>query len=257
MITSVDQLGDTIRLEDFPKRIVSLVPSQTELLFDLGLGDRVVGITKFCVHPTKWYKTKTRVGGTKSVDLERVKYLNPDLIIANKEENQKEQIEALRKVAPIWISDIYNLDDSLDMIHSIGELCGVDQRASELIQRIVSEFCQLPQMSGTVAYYIWKSPYMLAGKSTFIDNMLSQIGLTNAVDLERYPVVDREEVTSDFVFLSSEPYPFNEEHVKEWEDLFPTSKVVVVDGEYFSWYGSRLVKAPNYFKELTRKLNQT
>src|ERR1700741_3198050 len=107
----IDQTGRKISIPQIPQRIISLVPSQTELLFDLGLDKEVVGITKFCVHPPEWFQTKTRVGGTKQLKIDLIKQLQPDLIIANKEENVKEQIEELEKHFPVWISDVNNLED--------------------------------------------------------------------------------------------------------------------------------------------------
>ena len=118
-------MNRTIRLGATPRRIVSLVPSQTELLYDLGLEERVVGITKFCIHPKEWYRSKVRIGGTKNVNFDKVKTLRPDLIIGNKEENFKEDIEALEEIAPVWMSDIFTLDDSLEMINQLGSVLNV------------------------------------------------------------------------------------------------------------------------------------
>lgn len=123
-------------LQQLPRRIVSLVPSQTELLYDLGLEEETVGITKFCIHPEAWFRSKARVGGTKNVDIDKVRALQPDLIIANKEENVKEQIEALADIAPVWVSDIQDLDDALDMIRSIGHITGRQEKA-ELIAKLI------------------------------------------------------------------------------------------------------------------------
>ena len=127
-----DQLGRTVKLNDFPKRIVSLVPSQTELLFDLGLEDNVVGITKFCIHPASWIKSKHRVGGTKNLNFKAIEKLKPDLIIANKEENTQSEIERLMNLYPVWISDIGNLDDALRMIVDVGELTHTKESAIEM-----------------------------------------------------------------------------------------------------------------------------
>src|SRR5690554_6144585 len=135
-----DQLGNTIHLEKEPMRIISLVPSQTELLYHLGLGDRVIGITKFCIHPDEWFRTKERIGGTKDVNIEKVAQLSPDLIIGNKEENTKQDIEALRKIAPVWVTDIYDLSDSVEMITQISEICNVKQRGLEIANQIQINF---------------------------------------------------------------------------------------------------------------------
>lgn len=255
-----DQLGDEIEISQEPKRIVSLVPSQTELLFDLGLDDRVVGITKFCVHPKNWFNSKMRIGGTKDVDIEKVKSLKPDLIIGNKEENTLKDIKVLREIAPVWMSDVNNLEQSIEMIMSVGEICNVSQKALYISNQITEKFDAL-ELNGkgkSVLYFIWKNPYMVAAKDTFIDSILSnQLGLNNLMSNQsRYPSIELNDFSPepDFIFLSTEPYPFKEKHLKEMNELFPKAKVTLVDGEYFSWYGSRLIGAPSYFKKLFKEL---
>ena len=118
----IDQMHREVKIDSPPKRIVSLVPSQTELLYDLGLQDNIVGQTLFCIHPADKHKTKTIIGGTKKLKLELILALQPDLIIGNKEENEQQQIEYLMQNATVWMSDIYTLSDSLEMIKSIGEI---------------------------------------------------------------------------------------------------------------------------------------
>ena len=254
-----DQLGNKIERKSY-ERIVSIVPSQTELLYELGLGDRVVGITKFCIHPNGWYTTKVRVGGTKNVAIDRVAALAPDLIIGNKEENDKGNIAALKEIAPVWMSDIYTLDDSYTMIQQMGQVLAVERQAQAIIQKIKNEFTDLkPFGKGKrCLYLIWRKPYMAAAKNTFIDYVLTDVlGFTNALEKEeRYPEVKLTQLgeAPDYIFLSSEPYPFKEKHIEELVALFPASKVILVDGELFSWYGSRLRHAPTYFKELMNKL---
>lgn len=257
MIQSTDQLGNVIELPDFPKRIVSIVPSQTELLFDLGLHDEVVGITKFCIHPDEWFRTKTRVGGTKAVSLDKVKALQPDLIIGNKEENFKENIEELAAIAPVWMSDIFNLNDAVAMIREIGGLTNRKVKSEFIAQSIVDGFNALDQVETdlTCSYYIWKNPYMVAGKQTFIETMMPFCGLKNGVATERYPELDEHLVETDVILLSSEPYPFKEADVKYMKEKFPNSFVKIVDGEIFSWYGSRLLMAPAYFRDLKEEIN--
>lgn len=251
----VDQMGREVLLKNVPKRIVSLVPSQTELLFDLGLQDEVIGITKFCIHPHSWYKSKKRVGGTKKVSIPFVEDLNPDLIIANKEENTLEDIRLLEKIAPVWISDIISLDDALEMIQQIGIIVNRPNEAEKIgidIRKSLDTAASIG-MGKSVLYFIWKEPYMCAGKDTFIDAMLSQIGLNNLVSASRYPTFESPFQLSkppDLVLLSSEPYPFNSSDLLEMKKLFPKSEVLIVDGEMFSWYGSRLRKASSYFKSL-------
>ncbi len=248
-----DQINHLIRLEQKPKRIISLVPSQTELLYYLNLEEEVVGITKFCVHPETWFRTKKRVGGTKKVDFEAVKALKPDLIIANKEENLKSDIEQLQLDYQVYTSDIYNLSDACIMMKNIGQVFQKQDEVQSLIKVINNNFETLTQFENkTVLYLIWYKPYMAAGTATFINTMLNACGLTN-IDQEnlRYDEVTTEKIQQlnpDFIFLSSEPFPFKKVHQKELEDLID-SKVVLVDGEMFSWYGSRLLQFKSYWED--------
>lgn len=260
MKTFIDQMHRKIEISEMPLRVVSLVPSQTELLFDLGLDDRLVGITKFCIYPETWFQSKTRVGGTKKVDLERVKSLNPDLIIGNKEENTPEDIAALEAIAPVWMSDIYTLEDALTMIEGLGEILQVKEKAFELSAKIRLNFQKLGAGESeiekpSVVYLIWKNPYYAVGNETFIHDMLNRCGFQNLLENEnRYPEWKPDlKNQPDFIFLSSEPFPFQEKDAAELQIHCPDSKIVLVNGEYFSWYGSRLVEAVGYFEQMIRE----
>lgn len=259
----LDQLGNQISINYPPKRIVSLVPSQTELLFDLGLNEEVVGLTKFCVHPIEKFAAKLKVGGTKKLNIDTIRELNPDLIIGNKEENSKADIELLQQEFPVWMSDIYNLEDAMQTITEIGALVDRQPEATYLNHLISAGFRDLQtlalekQIDKTVAYLIWKDPYMLAGRNTFIDDILQKIGLRNVISESRYPekdILQLAELNPQFIFLSSEPYPFKEKHIEEIQLVLPKAKIMLVDGEMFSWYGSRLVKAVQYFFEFQKRL---
>jgi ABC-type Fe3+-hydroxamate transport system substrate-binding protein len=254
-----DMLGRTLHLPERPRRIVSLVPSQTELLADLGLEAAVVGITKFCVHPENWFRSKTRIGGTKDVKPERVAALQPDLIIANKEENVREQIEALQEIAPVWVSDIKVLDDALEMIRNIGWITGKADEALAIAKRIDDGISALSfRKRFTTVYGIWRAPWMWAGGDTFIHDILSRCGFDNVLaDRLRYPAIeldDLKELDPELVLLSSEPYPFKEKHIAEVQAVLPGARIVLVDGELFSWYGSRLLHAPEYLAALLQSL---
>lgn len=262
-----DQLHRTIDIPATPRRIISLVPSQTELLYELGLRDEVVGITKFCVHPSEWFRSKTRVGGTKSYDFEKIQALTPDLIIGNKEENDREQIEQLMELYPVWMSDIYTLKDAVQAIVHIGELVNKRSEAVALRLKIERAFEQFYNFRAStslkqlrVAYFIWRMPYMVAASDTFIHYLLEQCGFKNVFAGEgfaRYPeITPRQlaEANPDVILLSSEPYPFKEKHIEEFQSLCTDAKIVTVDGELFSWYGSRLLYAPEYFKGLIESL---
>jgi len=254
-----DQLNNTIRLSNTPKRIVSLVPSQTEFLNGIGLNKKVVGITKFCIHPKEWFKTKTRVGGTKTVSFDKIKKLKPDLIIANKEENTQSEIEELQKLYTVYVSDIYTLEDSYQMMTDIGVMTDKQFETEKIVSNIKSNFKGLKQINKRVLYLIWRKPYMLAGQNTFINHLLNKCGLTNGFEEEnsRYNEISKDQIAKlnlDFIFLSSEPYPFKEKHITELQKI-TTAKVVLVDGEMFSWYGNRLEHFKNYFDtELANQL---
>jgi ABC-type Fe3+-hydroxamate transport system substrate-binding protein len=240
-------------------RIISLVPSLTELLSDLELDEEVVGITKFCVHPDHWFRNKTRVGGTKAVDPEVVRGLRPDLIIANREENVKEQVEALKEFSEVHVSDIADLNGALDMIREVGRLVGREDRAGSLISEIQDGFGDLSH-DGPVpcAYFIWRDPWMVAGGDTFINDMLERAGFINVFKKEtRYPTIDHATLAASgarVVLLASEPFPFKDAHKAEIHHVLPHAQVHLVDGEMFSWYGSRLRYAPAYFGALRNSL---
>jgi ABC-type Fe3+-hydroxamate transport system substrate-binding protein len=258
-----DQLNREILINYPPKRIISLVPSQTELLFELGLDKEIIGLTKFCIHPIEKFAERTKIGGTKKLNIELIRELKPDLIIGNKEENQQSQIEELMEDYPVWMSDIYTLEDAKKIIMQIGELVNRQPEASYLNHLINAGFNDLQTLAvqnginKKVAYLIWRKPYMLAGRDTFIDNILAINGLNNVIKERRYPEIELSELAElkpDLIFLSSEPYPFKEEHLEEIRQVIPEAKVMLVDGEMFSWYGSRLVKAVQYLFQLQKEL---
>lgn len=254
-----DQLGRKIEFLKSPKRIVSLVPSQTELLVSLGVSDHIVGVTKFCVHPKTIRSQKAIVGGTKKVNYEKIKKLNPDIILCNKEENTREIVEYLEKEYPVHVSDIFSISEALEMIKQYGDIFDKKEEANTLISKIRLEkesfdnfVSGMPQKR--VAYFIWKDPWMVTGKNTFVDHLLKVNGFVNVFgDKDRYPEISKEELRTiqdlDLIMLSSEPYPFSKKHIDELKNT-TTAKIILVDGEYFSWYGSRLAEAFTYFRTL-------
>jgi ABC-type Fe3+-hydroxamate transport system substrate-binding protein len=253
--TITDQLGASFMLTRKPERIISLVPSQTELLADLGLSEEVIGITKFCIHPDVWFRTKTRVGGTKQLNLDTIRQLNPDLIIGNKEENLQEQILELQKEFPVWMSDITNLEQSLEMIRAVGNITDSENRAEGICNEVIHKFSLLQpsRIRLRTLYFIWKEPYMCAGSTTFISDMLNRCGLLNVAPGDRYPEFSSDQIATiqpELILLSSEPYPFQEKHIELFRRIVPTAQIHCVDGEMFSWYGSRLTQAPLYFNTL-------
>jgi ABC-type Fe3+-hydroxamate transport system substrate-binding protein len=259
-----DHLGNKVDIPTTPRRIVSIVPSQTELLFDLGLDNEVIGITKYCIHPkekvSRFKNTHSIVGGTKKLNIDLIKKLNPDLIIGNKEENEKSQIEELQKVFPVWMSNIQTLEEAYDMIQKIGMITEKKEKAFELTKKISHNFSNLKKTDQPkqTLYLIWRKPYIAVGADTFIHHMIKRCGLNNALNKNRYPQISMDEIQTihpEYIFLSSEPYPFKEKHIAELRSICPSSKIVLVDGELFSWYGSRLLYSPGYFNTLLPSLN--
>lgn len=257
-----DQLGREVKINTAsPQRIISLVPSQTELLFDLGLDEEVVGITKFCIHPKNKVAQKEKIGGTKNLNIEKIKALNPTLIIANKEENKKEQIEELAKHFPVWISDVTDLQSALEMIAAVGKMTGKEKEAEELNQKITENFSApfAPLRLKKVAYFIWQNPMMVAGNNTFINDMLQRCDFKNCFQnlSGHYPEISAtqlQQANPEVILLSSEPFPFQEKHVEAFQKICPAAKIILVDGELFSWYGSRLLQARPYFQKLAASL---
>ena len=255
-----DQVGHTFHLAKTPQRIVSLVPSQTEFLCDLGLEHRLVGITKYCIHPYDKVNQIVKVGGTKNFSINKIDALQPDLIIANKEENTKEGIEFLKMHYPVYTSDITTIEDAYNMMHEIGTIVNKGEEAKKMIVTIEDEFSILKGLttkSVKTLYLIWRKPWMTIGGDTFISHMMQIAGFDNCcTHLARYPVLTEEEIqriNPAVVLLSSEPYPFKSRHLKEIQAICPHADVKLVDGELFSWYGSRMGLAPTYFLNLLKK----
>jgi ABC-type Fe3+-hydroxamate transport system substrate-binding protein len=269
MTISIDQTGRTVYSPPDPLRIISLVPSQTELLFDLGLKDRIVGITRFCIHPENIIRMVQQVGGTKKIHHDILKKLNPDLIIANKEENTKEEIELLMHDYPVWISDVHEYESALEMIHALGYITNTLAKADQLIADIRNEFeilensvaqKDLVSKKLKTVYLIWEKPLMVVGRENFIHAMLEKCGFMNAfADQLRYPITSLEEIKvreCDLVILPSEPFPFAQKHVEQYQKLLEGVKIIRADGEMFSWYGSRMKLAPSYFVSLIRQISR-
>ncbi|MCS6917746.1 MAG: helical backbone metal receptor [Chitinophagales bacterium] len=238
-----------------PRRIVSLVPSLTELLADLGLEQDVVGITKFCERPAQWRRAKTIVGGTKAIKIDRIVALRPDLVLANKEENVKEQIMELAAHVPVLLTDIHTAGDALQMIQAIAACTCTAERGNHLVAAIESDLKMLRNLSPIrAAYLIWHNPIMAAGGDTFISNMMQHAGFKNVFEnRDRYPKLEAHqlgEANPDWLLLSSEPFPFSQKHVPFYQELLPASRIVLVDGQMFSWYGSRMQHFVAYVRHL-------
>jgi len=263
--TYTDQMGYAVQLASSPQRIISLVPSQTETLLALGIGKRLIGITTFCIHPKAEVQSIQKIGGTKNPRISDILALNPDFIIANKEENRLEDIAALKNHCPVWLSDINTPEDSLGFIASIGEI--LELPVNGLIDELTQVFHEVHKKRKRfnqrhVHYLIWRKPYMLAGKSTYIDSCLRLAGFHNATTEERYPewhlnapIAPKSNLYPDLILLSSEPYPFKDKHIKELKKEFAHADILLVDGELFSWYGVRQLGLAQYLNKLELSLS--
>lgn len=259
MLSIQDHTGKLVNIANPPSRIISLVPSLTELLYDFGLDESVIGITKFCVHPANWFNSKTRVGGTKNINIELIRSLQPDLVIANKEENVKEQIEAVEDFCPVYTTDVKNIDNAITTIRNLGIVTHVEEKANQIADTI-QELFKKSRIDYNIdaLYLIWKTPYMTVGGDTFINDMMNYVGLRNIMeDQQRYPELTKEAIqlfNPSVILLSSEPYPFKETHKAELQRICPKAEIILVDGEMFSWYGSRMLSSSRYFEILKRQI---
>lgn len=240
-------------------RVISLVPSITEALFDLGLTEHeVIGRTKFCIHPEQRIKNVPVIGGTKNINIDKIKALQPDIILANKEENIKEQVEALMADFKVLVTNVENIEDNYYLLKTLGNIFNKEERAQQFNLKIY-DVLQQAQLDFPVkaAYLIWKNPYMTIGSDTFIHKILAEIGFENVFkDQTRYPEIQMEDLAdAEVIMLSSEPFPFKEKHIEEMKAFYPDKKIMIVDGEAFSWYGTHIAKCENYFKELLDEIH--
>lgn len=262
-----DQTGRSFELQQAPRRIVSLVPSISELLWDLGLKDQLVGVTKFCVHPPLLRKTKTIVGGTKKLRQEVIKQLRPDLIVANKEENTREDVLQLAQNFPVFVSDVSNVNDSRNLITQLGKATGADEPGRELrenLDRSLDKVVKNNPLTKPVSalYLIWRKPYMAAGTDTYISQLMQQLNLKNVLEKRgssglRYPQLREEELIDlnpEVIILSTEPYPFKQTDATALTEKWKLP-VVLADGEIFSWYGSRLIHSGDQLLQFLQNLN--
>jgi ABC-type Fe3+-hydroxamate transport system substrate-binding protein len=253
----VDGRGHVVTLGHPPERIVSLVPSATETIHDFGCAERVVGITKWCVSPRPWVDGIQKVGGTKDVDIDRVRGLAPDLVVGNCEENTREIFEAIEAFAPVYAPFPRDVDQAISDIRDLARLLAVPEAGGRWLERIRAARGALPKDRFSYAYLIWRKPWMAVSNDTFIAAMLSEIGGSNAVDdavddaIERFPALSAEQLAGadpDVVLLSSEPMRFLPRHADELSDCtgLPRERFRFVDGAHCSWHGTRMAAAFDY-----------
>jgi ABC-type Fe3+-hydroxamate transport system substrate-binding protein len=246
-------------LADPPSRIVSLIPSTTELLCRLGLADALVGITVYCREPADLLRDKTRIGGEKDPDLERIRALEPDLVIANVEENVREHIDTLRGWGiPVHVTYPRTVAGAIAMIRELGEVTGAAARARVLADELEALLAR-PRESARggipvrVFYAIWRGPYMTVGADTYIHDMLTVCGATNVFGdaAERYPTVTLDEMAArgpEVILLPDEPFRFRRVHLDDFAPYREVpavrdGRIHLVDGKPFSWHGHRIAEA--------------
>jgi len=226
------------------------VPSLTDAAFALGVGDRVVGRTEFCVRPRGDVERVEQVGGTKNPDVEHVRALAPDVILANREENTKHRVEALAEDFPVWLTDPRGPDDVPDLWRELGHITARDgdafARACE--EELAAARAAAPERRPTFLYYVWKGPWIVAGHDTYISALLEAAGWRNALPAEktRFPRLGSEDIAvlgCDLHMLSSEPYAFKIAEA-------PAQPARLVDGEVLSWYPSLTVEGLRYARKL-------
>lgn len=248
------------RLSDAPpRRIISLVPSLTELLYYLGLGKYIIGITRFCVLPEMKIPKPIIIGGTKNPNIDRIRQLNPDFIIASKEENRYSDIQEMHEDTSVWVTDIATIDDNIEVVKSLLAQFNIKPDYNNIVKEFKNLYTPKTSFaSKRILYLIWKDPYMTVGGDTFIHEMIEHAGFESvSSSFERYPVLSKEEIIAlhpDYIFLSTEPYPFKQHHIQEFATIFPKTKIILVDGQMFSWYGIRPLFAKEYFVTLESEL---
>lgn len=265
MLVVKDQLGREHRFEQVPTRIVSLVPAVTETLFDLGLEDELVGITSACMHPYHLRVTKENVGEPQAIEVEQLKLLLPDIIIASPRENSLETIERLRAVSTVWLVDVRTMEQNIQLIELLGQLFNKRTEARKWVdkihfgQRDLMDFVR-DKSSFKVAYFVGKDPFVVAGEGTLTQELLALNKFENvyATRVEPYPEVEIRKIRiqgdPELVFLPSLPYAFQEEDAFEIGRFTHHGKTIFVEGEMFSWYGTRIAKAFDYFKQIHNRL---
>lgn len=255
-ITVPDQLDRIVELVEPANRIISLVPSITEMLYSFDI--HPIAQTTFCVHPRENFKTSKKIGGTKKLKIDKIMDLEPDLILANKEENLQSDIEELSKHFPVYVSDISNLDEMNRMVRDIGMLAGCEKPAEALVTKVEQKRSEImTDETSSYIYLIWQKPFFAVGTDTFIHHMLSLFQFENAMDKMRYFELSLSEIKDanpEYLFLSSEPFPFKQKHLVELQEQLPEIKVRLIDGEMTSWYGSRVPMGLDYLRRF--RLNE-
>ncbi len=261
-----DASGALVAVPVRPARIVSLVPSITELLFTLGLEGRIAGVTIFCSEPRAQVARTPKVGREKDPDLSRIRALQPDLVVANMEENRRDVIEALRaEGVTVWVTFPRTVAEGIALVRELGALTATDERAAALAgPLVVARANTLARGAGPprarVFCPIWRGPYMTVNRDTYVNDVLETCGGANvfAASAARYPTVTLDEVRAaapDVILLPDEPYRFRDAHRADFAPLadvpaIRSGRVHLVDGKLLSWYGPRIGEALDRLPDL-------
>lgn len=235
-----------------PFRIISLCPSTTETLIDLGLEKYIVGRTIFCIHPKKVVNNIKKVGGTKNPKFDKIRELNPTHIMFNLEENDINHLNEVKSICKTIVTTPTDIDSSIEMLHIFGREFSVEKEVKQLVSSIKHKLpVKNNNSSFSYLYFIWNKPKMIVGNGTYIDSILSEFGGINKASeysSERYFSIESLlDVKADRIFLSSEPFPFKEKHISEFKKY--SECIELIDGEMVSWHGSRTLKGLNYLHQ--------
>ena len=251
-----DQLKRKITIRYPINKIVSLVPSITQTLYDFGLESKVIGITKFCPQGDEEKYKKICIGGTKNINIDKITQIDPDIILSDQEETPERIVKKISLHMPIWLSRVTNMEYNIEFMYNLNEILPCTNKIYKHLMSIEDKIKSIKQIGKNSSFLclIWKDPYMAAASSTYISSFISNFGFNNSIShLKRYPKISLEEIKTmapEWIFLPDEPYAFNEENKKTLQKILPKSKVITLIGKHLSWYGSLSYTAIDYFTSL-------
>jgi ABC-type Fe3+-hydroxamate transport system substrate-binding protein len=248
----MDARGVSLELESPPRRVVSLVPSLTESLFELGFGDRVVGMTEYCIFPQR--VDVTRVGGTKTPNIDHIRSLEPDLVFMNLEENLPKHAREIETFAPLHVSEPKSVRDVVGLIRSLGAIFERRGNSEAFASMLEREMAVTPVKSFTFACPIWKKPWMWCGGDTYVSDLISTAGGTNLLAHEtRYPKKDLTDVLAhdpDVILLPDEPFAFTKDDARELLERGARGAAGPFEGHLVTWHGTRTLRGLRFLREL-------
>ncbi len=245
-----DDLGREVLIPKQPRRIISLCPSVTYSLIKLGCRNQLAGRTKYCIHPKADVAGIPVIGPVQGFSMDAVHALNPDLILAVKEENAKDEVLKLSELYPVFVFDVKDVRQNAAHLLKLGLLCGREEEAAEIVRSFPRK--AMPKKSLQSLYLIWKDPWMGVGTKSYTGSVLSFFGLPQYSHFtEAYPKLSGQDFRgADLIMLSSEPFPFQEHHRKELQALYPDKKIILVEGEMFCWFGASFANTEAYLESV-------